>query len=79
MDAFGTNRQRLTEAQRNAPGLRLLQDDLYGVEQTIIVAKEDQESLTAVNRFIDDIRTTGFLRAAIKERHHRNRGRAGSR
>ncbi len=64
-DAFGTNRQRLTDALRNAPGLRLLKDDLYGVEQTLIVPKEDQENLKAVNQFIDDIRTSGFLRATI--------------
>ena len=64
-DAFGTNRQRLTEAQRNARGLRLLKDDLYGVEQTLIVPKEDQENLKAVNQFIDDIRTSGFLRGTI--------------
>ena len=64
-DAFGTNRQRLTEALRNTPGLRLLKDDLYGVEQTLIVPKEDQENLKAINQFIDDIRTSGFLRATI--------------
>ena len=65
-DAFGTNRQRLTEALRNTPGVRLLKDDLYGVEQTLIVPKDDQENLKAVNQFIDDIRTSGFLRAAIE-------------
>lgn len=64
-DAFGTNRQRLTEALPSAPGLRLLEDDLYGVEQTLIVRKGDQDTLTAVNQFIDDIRTSGFLRAVI--------------
>ena len=63
--AFGTNRQRLTEVLRNAPGLRLLKDDLYGVEQTLIVPKGDRENLKAVNQFIDDIRTSGFLRATI--------------
>jgi polar amino acid transport system substrate-binding protein len=65
-DAFGTNRQRLTEARRNAPGLRLLKDDLYGVAQTIIVPKGAQDDLKAVNQFIDDIRTSGFLRATIE-------------
>ena len=64
-DAFGTNRQRLTEALRNTPGLRLLKDDLYGVEQTLIVPPGDQENLKAVNQFIDDIRTSGFLRRTI--------------
>ena len=57
-----TNRQRLTEALRNTPGLRLLKDDLYGVEQTIVVPKGDEENLKAVDRLIDDIRISGFLR-----------------
>jgi polar amino acid transport system substrate-binding protein len=64
-DAFGTNRQRLTEALQNASGLRLLKDDLYGVEQTLIVPKGDQENLKAINQFIDDIRTSGFLQETI--------------
>jgi polar amino acid transport system substrate-binding protein len=64
-DAFGANRQRLTEALRNTRGLRLLNDDLYGVEQTVIVPKDDQENLKAINQFIDDVRNSGFLRAAI--------------
>ncbi len=64
-DAFGTNRQRLTEALRNTRGLRLLKDDLYGVEQTLIVPRGDQDNLKAVNQFIDDIRTSGFLSRTI--------------
>jgi polar amino acid transport system substrate-binding protein len=65
-DAFGTNRQRLTESVRNVAGVRLLEDDLYGVEQTIIVPKGALEELKAINQFIDDIRTSGFLRQAIE-------------
>src|SRR5262245_24326772 len=37
LDAFGANRQRLTDLMKNATGLRLLPDDLYGVEQTIVI------------------------------------------
>lgn len=67
LDAFGANRQRLTDALRGLSGLRLLPDDLYGVEQTIVVAKGKPEALTAVNRFLDDIRRSGFLRSAIEK------------
>ena len=63
--AFGANRQRLSDALRVTTGLRLLGDDLYGVEQTIIVPKGRPEALAAVNRFIDDIRASGFLHSAI--------------
>jgi len=51
---------------RNASGLRLLSDDLYGVEQTIIVPKGNPEALKAVNQFIDDVRRSGFLRESIQ-------------
>jgi polar amino acid transport system substrate-binding protein len=67
IDALGANRQRLTDALRGASGLRLLPDDLYGVEQNIVVAKGKPEALKAVNQFIDDVRNSGFLRAAIEK------------
>ena len=66
LDAFGANRQRLTDLMRNLSGLRLLPDDLYGVEQTIIVPKGKPEVLRMVNQFIDDVRQSGFLRDSIQ-------------
>jgi polar amino acid transport system substrate-binding protein len=66
MDAFGGNRQRLTDLLRGATGLRILPDDLYGVEQTIIVPKGNAEALKAVNQFLDDVRASGFLRQAME-------------
>ena len=65
VDAFGSNRQRLSDTLRAAPGLRLLPDDLYGVEQTIIVPAGNTESLNTVNQFIDEVRRSGFLAASI--------------
>jgi polar amino acid transport system substrate-binding protein len=67
LDAMGANRQRLTDAVRGVSGLRLLPDDLYGVEQSIIVPKERPEALRAINQFIDEIRASGFLRTAIEK------------
>jgi len=67
VDALGANRQRLTDALRGASGLRLLPDDLYGVEQNIVVAKGKPEVLKVVNQFIDDVRSSGFLRTAIEK------------
>jgi polar amino acid transport system substrate-binding protein len=66
LDAFGANRQRLTDLMRNASGLRLLPDDLYGVEQTLIVPKGKPEALKIVNQFIDDVRKSGFLLESIQ-------------
>jgi polar amino acid transport system substrate-binding protein len=66
IDAFGANRQRLTDMTGGVTGFRLLPDDLYGVEQTIIVAAGRREALTAVNQFIDDVRRSGVLKAAVE-------------
>ena len=65
-DAFGANRQRLTDLLKGAAGLRLLPDDLYGVEQTMIVPKGRAEALKAINQFIDDVRNSGFMRNSIE-------------
>ena len=66
VDAFGANRQRLTDFLKGADGVRLLPDDLYGVEQTIIVAAGRRDALDALNRFIDEVRRSGFIDAAIR-------------
>jgi polar amino acid transport system substrate-binding protein len=65
IDAFGANRQRLTDAVKGVSGLRLLADDLYGVEQTIVVPNGNPQALKAANDFIDDVRRSGFLGDAI--------------
>jgi polar amino acid transport system substrate-binding protein len=65
IDAFGANRQRLTTMMKEAPGTRLLPDSLFGVPQTIIVPKGKPEVLTAINRFLDEVRASGFLQSAI--------------
>ena len=56
----------MTDLLRGATGLRLLPDDLYGVEQTIIVPKGNADGLKAVNQFLDAVRATGFLRQAME-------------
>lgn len=65
IDAFGANRQRLTTMLKDMPGYRILPDSLFSVTQTIIVPKGKSEVLATVNRFIDDVRASGFLQTAI--------------
>ncbi|HEY5215481.1 MAG TPA: transporter substrate-binding domain-containing protein [Pseudolabrys sp.] len=65
IDAFGANRQRLNNLMKDTPGLRMLPDSLFGVPQTIIVPKGKAEMLSAVNRFIDDLRASGSLQRSI--------------
>ncbi len=66
VDAYGGNRQRMGEAVARTPGLRLLPDSFYGVEQAIVVRKGDAARLAVVNRLIDEARTSGFTAAAIE-------------
>jgi polar amino acid transport system substrate-binding protein len=65
IDAFGANRQRLTTMLKDMPAYRLLPDSLFGVPQTIIVGKDKAEALSAVDVFIDDVRTSGFLARSL--------------
>jgi polar amino acid transport system substrate-binding protein len=69
IDAFGANRQRLTNMAAEMPGYRLLPDNIFDVPQTIIVPKDKPDVLAEVNRFIDDVRGSGFLAAAIERGH----------
>jgi polar amino acid transport system substrate-binding protein len=66
IDAFGANRQRLTDITRGVAGIRILPDDLYGVEQTVIVPGGRRDAQDAANKFIDDVRKSGFLRKSIE-------------
>ena len=66
VDAFGGNRQRLRASTQGIPGLRLLPDNIYGVPQTIAVSKDKPELLAAINRAIDELRSSGFLGDAVR-------------
>jgi hypothetical protein len=59
------NRQRLTTLLAEMPGYRLLPDNLFGVTQTVAIPKGKPEALAALNRFIDEVRASGFLQDAI--------------
>ena len=64
IDAYAANRQRLSELLARVPGLRLLPDNFYGVEQAIIVPKGNP-GLPAINRMLDEARASGLIAAAI--------------
>ncbi len=66
--AFGGNRARLRMAAGidQALGLRLLPDNLYAVPQAIAIAPGDAALLAFVSNALDEMRTSGFLEAAVK-------------
>jgi polar amino acid transport system substrate-binding protein len=65
VDAYGANKQRLSEVAARTPNVRILDDNFFGVEQSIVVAKGDAASLTVINKFIDDARSSGLIQGAI--------------
>jgi polar amino acid transport system substrate-binding protein len=46
--------------------MRILPDNFYGVEQAVIVAKGHVVQREFIDRFIDEARASGFIRAAIE-------------
>jgi polar amino acid transport system substrate-binding protein len=65
VDAYGTSRQRLTEIAERNPGYRLLPDNFYGVEQSVIVPQGKKALLEEVNKVLDEARRSGFIAQAI--------------
>ena len=63
--AYATNRQRLHELSQRHAGLRLLAENFYGVEQSIIVKKGNTRLLETIQTFLDDARTSGLTASAI--------------
>jgi len=66
IDAFGANRQRMVEAAAVAPQLRVLPDDFLVAGQAIVVEKGDAARIQELNRFLDDVRTSGFVKASLE-------------
>jgi polar amino acid transport system substrate-binding protein len=64
-DAYATNRQRLTETAAQFPSLRVVDGNFFGVEQSLIVAKGNTQGVAFLNRFIDEIRMSGWLQSTI--------------
>jgi polar amino acid transport system substrate-binding protein len=47
------------------PGIRVLADDFLVVGQAIVVPKGNRTRLEQVNRFVAEMRTSGFVKASI--------------
>jgi len=63
--AFAGGRQRLGTGTREAPGLRMLADNFYGVPQSIAVPLERADRLASLNASLDEFRANGFLADAV--------------
>jgi polar amino acid transport system substrate-binding protein len=65
LGAYAGNRMRLHAAAQKTPGLRLVPDNFYGVEQAVIVPKGNSARLAIVEKFIDEARGSGLIADAI--------------
>ncbi|MBV8843416.1 MAG: transporter substrate-binding domain-containing protein [Bryobacterales bacterium] len=65
IDAYATNRARLTEMAARFPGLRVLPENFFAVEQSMVVAKGNTAGVEYLNRFIDGVRDSGFLKSVL--------------
>ena len=65
LEAYAGNRMRLHAVAQKTPGLRLVPDNFYGVEQAIIVPKGNAARLAIVEKLIDEARTSGLIADAI--------------
>jgi len=63
--AFAGGRQRLASGTQNVRGLRLLDDNFYGVPQTIAVQLDRADRLQVVNAALDELRASGFLADSV--------------
>jgi polar amino acid transport system substrate-binding protein len=65
--AFAGGRQRLTSGTQNVRGLRMLDDNFYGVPQTIAVRLDRMDRLQLVNAALDELRANGFLADSVRQ------------
>lgn len=59
--AFAGGRQRLASGTRHVQGLRMLDDNFYGVPQAIAVPLDQERRLVLVNSALEDFRVKGLL------------------
>jgi polar amino acid transport system substrate-binding protein len=65
LDAFAANRQRMEEAARTSPRLRVLPDNFLVIGQAIVVEKGAASRLAELNRFVRDVLASGLVKTSL--------------
>jgi polar amino acid transport system substrate-binding protein len=63
--AFAGGRQRLSSGTRGVPGVRILDDNFYGVPQAVAVPLDWPDRLRLIDAALDELRANGFLTDAV--------------
>ena len=67
VDAFAINRQRSLDAQAaSGSKLRALPDSFLEVDQSFVVEKGNKAKLEAIERFVAEVRASGFIKSSIE-------------
>ena len=66
LDAFAANRDRMEQVARAFPTVRVLPDNFLVAGQAIVVAKGESARIAELNRFLDDVRASGFVKSALE-------------
>jgi len=66
LQAFGVNRQRAEESASVSPKLRAIPDNFLTVEQEVIFLKGDPAKAEQINRMIEDLKQSGFIKASLE-------------
>jgi polar amino acid transport system substrate-binding protein len=64
--AFAGGRARLLSATRDVAGLRMLDDNFYGVPQAIAVPLDRSDRLELINAALAEMKQSGFLAEVVK-------------
>ena len=66
LQAFAANRQRMEDAAAKSSKLRALTDNFLVVIQEIVVEKGDPAKLAQIDALIDEMRTSGLIKASLE-------------
>ena len=65
LDVFAANRQRMEELARTSSKVRVLSDNFLMIGQAMVVDKGNRSSLDELNRFVADVRASGFVQTSL--------------
>jgi ABC-type amino acid transport substrate-binding protein len=65
IDAYAANKQRLAAVVASEPRVRVLDGSVLPVEQSIVVAQENESIVSQLDLFIDELRASGLLREIV--------------
>jgi ABC-type amino acid transport substrate-binding protein len=66
LDAYAANKQRLSAVVAIEPGVRVLDGSVLPVEQSIVVAQQNEAIVARLDRFIDEARDSGLLQEIVE-------------